>query len=83
MFRTKEMSMRYHFNIRDAAGLISDDEGSEFADLNAARAEARASARDLAVDDLRCGVPVHPWRIEIADDDGMVLDSIHVTVTLN
>jgi hypothetical protein len=75
--------MRYHFNIRDAAGLIPDDEGSEFADLNAARAEARASARDLAVDDLRCGVPVHPWRIEIADDDGMVLDSIHVTVTLN
>jgi hypothetical protein len=75
--------MRCHFNIRDTVGLIPDDEGSEFADLNAARVEARASARDLAVDDLRCGEPVRPWRIEIADDAGMVLDCVQVTVTLN
>jgi hypothetical protein len=75
--------MRYHFHVREAAGLIPDDEGAEFADLKAARAEACASACDLAADDLRCGQPVDQWRIEIADDQGIVLDRVRITVTLN
>jgi hypothetical protein len=75
--------MRYHFHIRDGAGVIPDEEGGEFADLNAARAEACASACDLAADDLRCGQPADQWRIEIADDQGTVLDRVRITVTLN
>jgi hypothetical protein len=75
--------MRYHFNIRDGASVIPDEEGGEFADLNAARAEACASACDLAADDLRCGQPADQWRIEIADDQGTVLDRVRITVTLN
>jgi hypothetical protein len=35
--------------MRDGASVISDEERSEFADLNAARAEARAGAYDLAM----------------------------------
>ena len=73
--------MRYHLNIRDAAGLIRDEEGGDFINLEAARAEARASVQDLVADDLRCGTRAPERRIEIADDRGVVLDSVGVAVT--
>ncbi|HYS46699.1 MAG TPA: hypothetical protein VEM35_09680, partial [Rhizomicrobium sp.] len=68
--------MRYHFNICDAAGIISDSEGDEFATLEAARDEARASMRDLMMDDLRGIGCVQERHIEITDHRGTVLDSI-------
>ena len=68
--------MRYHFNIRDGAAVIPDEEGAEFATLKAARAEARASVRDLASEDIRNGRAAHAWRVEITNRDGTVLDSI-------
>ena len=41
----RSIPMRFHFNLHDAEELIPDGEGSELADLEAARAEARATAR--------------------------------------
>jgi hypothetical protein len=38
---------RYYFHIHDGKTLILDDEGCELADLEATRAEAIKSARDL------------------------------------
>jgi hypothetical protein len=73
--------MRYHLNIRDAAELIRDEEGGDFATLEAARAEARASVQDLVADDLRCGRPIPERRIEIADERGVVLASVALAVT--
>ena len=67
--------MLYHFNIRDGAAVIPDEEGAEFATLDSARAEARASLRDLAGEDIRNGRPAHAWRVEIANCHGTVLDS--------
>jgi hypothetical protein len=75
--------MRYHFNIRDVAGLIRDEEGGDFANLEAARAEAHASVQDLVTDDLRCGRPAPERHIEIADERCVVLDSVSVAVTTN
>lgn len=57
--------MRFHFHICDPEGRISDEEGSELPDIAAARDEARATARDLAMDDLRGGRTVTDRRIEI------------------
>src|ERR1700749_2823496 len=82
-FVQKIPAMRYHFNIRDDKGLIRDEEGDELATLEAARDEARASARDMMMDDLRCGRAVPERRIEIADDRGTVLDSIGLKVAFN
>jgi hypothetical protein len=70
--------MRYFFNIRDAAGLIPDEEGGEFRNLNAARGEAAASARDFAMDDLRCGNLINPRSIEITDERGTLLETIMI-----
>jgi hypothetical protein len=72
------MPMRYFFNIRDRELLISDEEGTELANLAAARAEARLSARDLAMDDLRGGRAVAPLAIEITDGSGAVLETLQV-----
>ena len=70
--------MLYHFNIRDSAGLILDEEGSELRDMAAARHEAHASARDFAMDDLRGGRTIDARRIEITDDGGTVLETIAI-----
>jgi hypothetical protein len=75
--------MRYHFHIRDAEGLIADEEGSELASLDAARAEARASAQDLVANDLRGGQTIPERRIEIVDESGAVLDFVRVAVIVN
>jgi hypothetical protein len=71
--------MRYHFNIRDMLGVIPDEEGSDLAGIKAARQEAIATARDFAMDDLRCGGPVRALSIEITDEDGMVLETVAVS----
>jgi hypothetical protein len=70
--------LRYHFNIRDADGLLPDDEGSELTNMAAARAEARASAAEFAIDDLRTGGPIKARCIEITDPEGLVLESLMV-----
>jgi hypothetical protein len=70
--------MRYFFNIRDSLGLILDEEGSELYGITAARQEAADSARDFAMDDLRCGNAVHARDIEITNEDGTVLESLAV-----
>jgi hypothetical protein len=77
--------MRYHFHIRDGAAVIADEEGSEFESLAAARAEAVASIRDLAIEDIRSGSAVRTWRVEISNRDGTVLTSIglNFSETLN
>jgi hypothetical protein len=72
--------MRYHFNIRDAEGLVPDDEGSELSGLSAARAEAHASAMDFAMDDLRGGRPIRSRCIEITDENGSILESMSVPI---
>ena len=74
--------MHYHLNIREIAGLICDDEGGEFATLEAARDEARASMRDLMMDDLRGAGCVQERQIEITDHRGAVLDSIGISLAL-
>ena len=70
------VAMRYHFNLREGAEIIPDKEGSEFASFAAARAEARASLLDIVGDDIRSGQPATNWRVEIADREGKVIDTI-------
>lgn len=70
-------AMRYFFHIRDCGTLISDDEGTELPDMAAARHEARATARDLAMEDLKCGQAVAERSIEIASG-GQVIETLTV-----
>ena len=69
--------MRYFFHIRDLDGRIRDEEGSELPDMAAARREARATARDFASEDLKCGGPIIDRSIEITAG-GAVIETVMV-----
>lgn len=67
---------RYFFNVYNDADVI-DDEGLELPDLAAAKAEAIRGARGMMADHVREGHPISlSHRIEVADNEGMVLASI-------
>src|SRR5262245_27015857 len=66
--------MRYFIHIVTAQERLMYPDGSEFADLASARAEATQSARDLMAEELRCGRPVpFAWQAQVADEAGNVL----------
>ncbi|WP_414694092.1 DUF6894 family protein [Phenylobacterium sp.] len=66
----------YHLHIRDAQGTARDDEGVEFADLEAARKEALNGARSLMAADLLKGALDPRGYIEIADESGRTVDVV-------
>jgi hypothetical protein len=66
----------YYFHIRDGEHLLVDDEGLCCDDMDAARFEARASARDLLAQEIRHGVTPDGRKIEITDRDGAVVETV-------
>jgi hypothetical protein len=66
----------YYLNLFNGDGAAPDDEGQDFADLGAARAEAIRGIRSLLADEMGRGVIVLAGRIEIADRNGAVLQTI-------
>ncbi len=56
---------------------ILDDTGQEFASLLEARGDAVASIRDLVADSMRHQGQFLNMAIEITDETGAVLDTIH------
>jgi hypothetical protein len=75
--------VRYFFHIRDGGTLIPDDEGTELLDIESARREARASARDLLIDDLRCKTDGESRTLEIADKNGSIIEVFNVRDALH
>ena len=66
---------RYFFSIRDALGLIPDEEGSDFSSPAAALAEAQATARDLAQQLIEMNRPLSAV-VEVRDVKGALIASI-------
>lgn len=74
--------MRFYFSLQDKAEFFPDREGDEHANIDAASASAREWARELAVEDLRCGLDVADRAIEISDTTGNVVAKVGVRATL-
>ena len=75
---------RYFFHIsHPGSALIRDDEGQEFKDLTSAQQEAMASLNDLAREAVKCGDTVKGLLIQISDERGTVLASIHAPENLH
>jgi hypothetical protein len=68
---------RFHLNIFNGDGDAPDEEGQDFADLDAARAEAIRGIRSLLADELGRGAIALNGRIEIADVDGHVVQIVN------
>ncbi len=72
---------QYFFHIRHPGReLVLDEEGQACEGLDAARHEAGESVRDLAIDMLRRGSKLTDFAIEIADESGGTLDTVHSRV---
>jgi hypothetical protein len=62
----------FYFNVRDGRHVTKDTEGNVLPDLDAAIAEAKIVAADLAVNELQSGRRVDGRKIEITDDEGLM-----------
>lgn len=63
---------RYYLHVHDDLGAL-DEEGSDFPDLEAARAAALDGARDLVCDQIRNGYLNLDYHIEVASQEGQTL----------
>ena len=75
--------LRYHFNIHNGAGFTSDEEGLEFGDAEAARAEALKGARSLIAAEVLEGRLDLRGRIEVTGDDGSLLFTLLFAEAVN
>jgi hypothetical protein len=75
--------IQYYFHLSTKADeLIKDEEGSDFADLNAAREEAFMAARELIADAVQTGRELTTDSIIIEDADGHELDRVRLLAVL-
>jgi hypothetical protein len=74
---------RYFIDLRDKAGMVSDEEGADFPSLEAALNEAKASARDLVKQYLDNRTPLEESCVEVRDTDGQVVAALTVAEVLD
>jgi hypothetical protein len=63
---------RFFIHVPDGDALRADVEGAEFPDLEAARAQALAAARDRVVDELLSAHRVPDGEVEVRDEAGRI-----------
>ena len=73
----------YFFHVRDGSETIRDEEGIDLPDIEAARNEARASARGFIAQRVQARETSVGQIIDIADQTGSVLESLTVSDVLN
>lgn len=64
---------RYFMHLRDGTEELLDQEGREFATLDALRKGVLASARDLMTGDVRGGMLDFRFRIDAQDESGVIV----------
>lgn len=64
---------RYFFNVRSDERFVSDAEGGEYPNVEAAKVEAEKSAREMLADALIKGEEVDGNTFEVIDDAGALI----------
>lgn len=65
------------FHLRQDDVLVEDPDGSDLPDLAAALAKANEDARILLAERTTAAMAIKPWKIEVADEDGVTLADVH------
>jgi hypothetical protein len=73
---------KYYIDLRDQSGLIPDQEGRGFPNLEAALDEAKASARDLVRQCMDEKIPLPETCVEVRDDQGRKVAAVTVAEVL-
>ena len=66
----------YFFHLREGNRVIEDPDGGAFLDLDAARSEALASAREMLAERLKAGRVLDGQQIDICDEAGQKLATV-------
>ena len=66
----------FFLHIRQGDDLVKDLEGQEFPDLESARQDATAGAREILAERVRAGEGVDGDRIDVCDESGTVLATV-------
>lgn len=69
---------RYFIDLRDANGMVRDEEGAEFEHLEDALEEAKASARDLVKQYVDNRSPLTTTCVEVRDGEGRTVATLTV-----
>jgi hypothetical protein len=67
---------RYFFHLRRNGETISDVEGDEFPNVDAARASAVNAVREMAAALIKSGQDVPDECMDVSDDDGRLMFSV-------
>jgi hypothetical protein len=73
---------RFYFHVREGAEISRDREGQELPDAEAARREAVNTSREILGERLLHGGALNHCRIEIADETGLVVDTVPFAETV-
>jgi len=73
---------RFFLHIRHGDELIEDVEGQELVDLDSARNEAAASAREILAERVKSGVPTDGVQVDVCNESGTVLATVPLLSTL-
>jgi hypothetical protein len=74
---------KYFIDLRDARGTIRDEEGADYAHLEDALDEAKASARDMVQQYMDGRISLNETCVEVRDDSGRTLASLTVAEVLD
>jgi hypothetical protein len=68
----------YFFHVKDAQGWIKDEEGLDLPTPELAIIEARTTARDFALTEIRAGKPVNGRTTVVVDDEGKQIHEVAI-----
>jgi len=66
----------FYLNIRNGIGYVKDEEGHDYADIEAARVQAMVGIRSLISEEAKTGLLDLTGAIEITDDFGNLLSVV-------
>ena len=70
--------MRYFFNLLHARGAILDEKGVEVDDSSQIRSEAIRAIEELRRTDPSIAEDWKDWRLEVTDEAGTIILSVHL-----
>jgi predicted dinucleotide-utilizing enzyme len=73
----------FYLSVRSVSTSVEDLEGADFADLEAARQEARDGIRSIVADALFSGREVLVRSVDITDDRGLMLERVTLAEALS
>jgi hypothetical protein len=74
---------RFFIDLHDSTGIVRDEEGADYADLEGALDEAKASARDMVQQYMDGRISLNATCVEVRDAAGRTMATVTVAEVLD